>query len=157
MKTKLFILISLLLLGNGFVFAQEDNRDSTEKQEENINWRKVKIVDKKNNVMGMKEIQDIKATAKGNGQRYQTPESLENSARLILRKRAAQLNANYILLTDKSVDVAFGENPSVTVFGVAYTDKEEPESKETEDKEKEDEDTKKEGSEDQEAEEEEDK
>lgn len=81
----------------------------------------------------MKEIQDVEATARGNGQRYQTPKSLERSAQVILRKRAAQLNANYILLTDKSVDVAFGETPSVTLYGVAYTDKEEPEEETEED------------------------
>jgi len=127
MKTKLFMLVSLMLLSNIAVLAQEDTQDTTDNKEEKIEWRKVKIVNSESNVLGMKQLEKIKATARGDGQRYRTPESIERSARVILRKKAAQLNANYILLTDKNIVVAFGENPSATLYGVAYTNKEKPE------------------------------
>lgn len=126
MKIRLFLLISLMFLLNGAVFGQDNSQDSTDKKKE-INWRKVKIVKKEANVLGMKKIKEIEATAKGTGQGYQTPKSLERNARIILRKKAAKMNANFILLTNKSVAVAFGETPSATLFGVAYTDKEKPE------------------------------
>jgi len=125
MKARLFLLIGLMFLLNGVVFGQNDSQDSTEKKKE-LNWRKVKIVEKKANVVGMKKIKKIEATAKGTGQGYQTPKSLERNARIILRKKAAKLNANFILLTNKSVAVAFGETPSATLFGIAYTDKAKP-------------------------------
>jgi len=123
MKTKIFMLISLMLLSNLAVLAQKDTQDTTNKNEEKLDWRKVKIVNNESNVLGMKKVQEVKATTKGDGQGYQTPKTLERSARIVLRKKAAQLNANYILLTDKNIVVAFGENPSATLYGVAYTDK----------------------------------
>lgn len=127
MKIKLFMLVSLMLLSNIAVLAQKDTQDTTNQKEEKLDWRKVKIVNNESNVLGMKKIKEIKATTKGDGQGYRTPKSLERSARVILRKKAAQLNANYILLTDKNIVVAFGENPSATLYGIAYTDKEKPE------------------------------
>ncbi len=142
MKTRLFLLLGLIFLFHGAVFGQENSQDSTGKEKE-ITWRKVKIVEKKANVIGMKKIKKIEATAKGNGQKYQKPKSLERSARIILRKKAAKLNANFVLLTKKSVAVAFGETPSATLFGVAYTDKEKPEKGEQiEDKEDEEDEEK---------------
>lgn len=127
MKAKLFFLISLMFLISGVVYGQNNSKDTTDKEKETIDWRKVKIVKKEANVLGMKKIKKIEATAKGNNQGYQTPKSLERNARIILRKKAAKLNANFILLTNKSVAVAFGEIPSATLYGVAYTDKEKPE------------------------------
>jgi hypothetical protein len=126
MKTRLFLLIGLMFLLNGAVFGQDNSQDSTDKNKE-IDWRKVKIVEKEANVLGMKKIKKIEATAKGDNQGYHTPKSLERNARIILRKKAAKLNANFILLTNKSIAVAFGETPSATLFGTAYTDKEKPE------------------------------
>jgi hypothetical protein len=127
MKAKLFFLISLMFLISGVVYGQNNSKDTTDKEKETIDWRKVKIVKKESNVLGMKKIKKIEATAKGSNQGYQTPKSLERNARIILRKKAAKLNANFILLTNKSVAVAFGEIPSATLYGVAYTDKEKPE------------------------------
>jgi len=126
MKTKLFMLVSFMLLSNLAVFAQKDTQDTTNQKVEKLDWRKVKIVNNESNVLGMNKVREIKATAKGDRQGYRTPKSLERSARVILRKKAAQLNANYILLTDKNIVVAFGENPSATLYGIAYTDKEKP-------------------------------
>ena len=126
MKARLFLLIGLMFLLNGVVLGQDNSQDSTEMNKE-IDWRKVKIVKKEANILGMKKIQKIQATAKGSGQGYQTPKSLERNARVILRKKAGKLGANYILLTNKSIAVAFGETPSATLFGVAYTNKEKAE------------------------------
>ena len=88
-----------------------------------LEWRRVKIVESKKNVLSMTRVREIEATAKGSGRGYETPKTLERKARVILRKKAARLNANYILLTKKSVSVAFGEIPSATLKGIAYTDR----------------------------------
>jgi hypothetical protein len=41
----------------------------------------------------------------------------------VLRKKAANLNANYVLITKESVSAAFGEIPSVSLSAIAYSDK----------------------------------
>jgi len=126
MKTKQCILISLLVFVHLIALGQDDDKNSQKDNKEKLTWRKVKVVKQKSNVTGMRKVKEIKATAKGTGRGYQKPEHLERNASIILRKKAAKLNANYVLLTDKKISVAFGEIPSATLFGVAYTDKKQP-------------------------------
>lgn len=97
--------------------------EKQKKESRQLEWRRVKIVESKKNVLTMTKVREIEATAKGSGRGYETPKTLERKARVILRKKAARLNANYILLTKKSVSVAFGEIPSATLIGIAYTDR----------------------------------
>jgi hypothetical protein len=88
-----------------------------------IDWRKVKVVKDKSQVSGLTEVQKIEATAKGSGRGYETPKTLHRKAIVVLRKKAANLNANYVLITKESVSAAFGEIPSVSLSAIAYSDK----------------------------------
>ena len=128
MKTKQCILIILLVFVHLIAFSQDNDNHSKKDKKDKLTWRKVKVVKQKSNVTGMRKVKEIKATAKGTGRGYQKPEHLERNASIILRKKAAKLNANYVLLTDKTISVAFGEIPSATLIGVAYTDKKQPKS-----------------------------
>jgi hypothetical protein len=97
--------------------------NTTPKQKkEKIDWRKVKVVKKKKHVVDFIEVQKIEATAKGSGRGYQTPKTLKRKALTILRKKAANLNANYILIVNESISAAFGDIPSATYTGIAYRD-----------------------------------
>jgi len=84
-------------------------------------YRKVKVTDDPDDVEGLIEVAKLEAKAEGSDRGYSTPKSLERSATIILRRKAALVNANIVLITDKQSNVAFGELPSVTLQGTAYS------------------------------------
>jgi hypothetical protein len=96
--------------------------ESPKKPGEKIDWRKVKVLKNKKQVLGMTKVEDLEASAKGSGRGYETPKSLKRRATVILRKKAAKINANYVLIVKESVSAAFGEIPSVTIEAKAYRD-----------------------------------
>ena len=108
--------------------------ESPPKYPERYDWRKVDILENKNKTKGLYEVERIEAKAEGSSRGYDTPKSLEMRAKVILRKKAANINAKYVLITSKTVTIAFGELPSATLKGIAYTD-EKPENREEEDQE----------------------
>ncbi|GEM_PF-1021472 len=83
-------------------------------------WRKVKITKEENNVAGLVEVARLEAKAEGSERGYSTPESLERSATIILKRKAALINAHIVLIIDKKSYFAFGEIPSMTLIGIAY-------------------------------------
>jgi hypothetical protein len=87
------------------------------------NWRKVKILGSKNETEGLYMVDKVVAKAEGSSRGYDTPKSLENRAEVILKKKAANLNAKYVLITGKNITIAFGEIPSATIKGIIYSDK----------------------------------
>ena len=84
-------------------------------------YRKVKVTKNPDDVEGLIEVAKLEAKAEGSDKRYSTPKSLERTAIIVLRKKAALVNANIVLITDKKSNVAFGEIPSVTLYGTAYS------------------------------------
>jgi len=99
------------------------------KRKERYDWRKVRFLKNKRRASGMRQIKEITAKAKGSGRGYETPRSLEAKARTIIRKKAANVNAQYVLITNKTISTAFGEIPSATLTGVAYSTQEGQEEK----------------------------
>jgi len=86
-----------------------------------LDWRKVTILTKPKQAEGYYEVEQVTAKAKGSGRGYETPRSLENKAEVILKKKAANLNAEYVLITNKTITTAFGEMPSATLTGMVYS------------------------------------
>jgi hypothetical protein len=84
-------------------------------------YRKVKVTEDPDEVEGLVEVARLEAKAEGSDRGYATPKSLERTATIVLRRKAALVNANIVLITDKSTNVAFGEIPSVTLYGTAYS------------------------------------
>ena len=84
-------------------------------------YRKVKVTKNPDDVEGLIEVAKLEAKAEGSDRGYSTPKSLERTATIILRRKAALVNANIVLITDKKSNVAFGEIPSITLYGIAYS------------------------------------
>ncbi len=84
-------------------------------------YRKVKVTSDPDDVEGLIEVAKLEAVAEGSDRGYSTPKSLERTATIVLRKKAALVNGNIVLITEKKTNVAFGEIPSVTLYGTAYS------------------------------------
>ncbi len=84
-------------------------------------YRKVKVTENPDDVDGLIEVAKLEAKAEGSDRGYSTPKSLDRTAVIILRRKAALINANIILITERKSNVAFGEIPSVTLQGIAYS------------------------------------
>ncbi len=88
----------------------------------NINdYRKVKVTYNPDDVDGMVEVAKLEAKAEGSDRGYSTAKTLERTATIILRRKAALVNAEMVLITDKKVHVAFGEIPFTILYGTAYS------------------------------------
>lgn len=84
-------------------------------------YRKVKVTKNPEDIEGLIEVAKLEAKTEGSDNSYSTPRSLERSAIVILRRKAALVNANIVLITDKKSNVAFDEIPTVTIYGTAYS------------------------------------
>ena len=76
-------------------------------------YRKVKVTEDPDDIEGLVEVAKLEAVAEGSDRGYSTPKSLERTAAIVLRKKAALVNADIVLITEKKSNVAFGEIPSV--------------------------------------------
>lgn len=83
-------------------------------------YRKVKVTYDPDDVDGMVEVAKLEARAEGSERGYSTAKTLERTATIILRRKAALVNAEIVLITDKKVHVAFGEIPFTILYGTAY-------------------------------------
>ncbi|MGM0550541.1 MAG: hypothetical protein ACQESW_05635 [Bacteroidota bacterium] len=83
-------------------------------------YRKVKVTRDKKDVEKFLEVGRFDAKAEGSRRRNTSLRSLERSAEIILRRKAALLNAHIVLVIDQQSSMAFGEVPSTTLTGVAY-------------------------------------
>ena len=99
------------------------------KRQKKLDWRKVKFLKNERRASGMHQVKEIIAQTKGSGRGFETPKSLEVKAKTILRKKAANVNAQYVLITNKTINTAFGEIPSATLTGIAYSTEESQEKK----------------------------
>ena len=84
-------------------------------------YRKVKVTEDPDEVEGLIEVAKLEAKAEGSYRGYSTPKSLERTATIVLRRKAALINASIVLITEKTTYVAFGEIPSVTLHGIGYS------------------------------------
>ena len=84
-------------------------------------YRKVKVTYDEKDVEGLVEVAQLEARADGNERGYSTPKSLERSAIIVLRRKAALINSDIILITDKKSHVAFGEIPFTILYAKAYS------------------------------------
>lgn len=88
-------------------------------------WQKVNVTHSKEDVNDMIKIEDlqVKHTA-SNRHEYYKAKTLEASAEIILKKQAALLNADIILIVKVDHYRAYGDPPVVTMTAEAYRKKE---------------------------------
>lgn len=91
------------------------------KVREVTDYRKVKVTKNPDDVEGLIEVAKLEAPAEGSSRRNTTLKSLERTATIVLRRKAALVNADIVLITDKKSNVAFGELPSLILYGTAYS------------------------------------
>ncbi|HAN17079.1 MAG: hypothetical protein A2X13_05325 [Bacteroidetes bacterium GWC2_33_15] len=84
-------------------------------------YRKVKVTYEPKDVEGLIEITELEARVDGNEKGNSTLKSLERSAIIVLRRQAANVNSDIILITDKKTQVAFGEIPFIILYAKAYS------------------------------------
>jgi hypothetical protein len=84
-------------------------------------YRKVKVTYDPKDVDGLIEVAQIEARADGSESRQSSLKTLERSAIIELRRRAANINSDIILVTDKKTHVAFGEIPYIVMYAKAFS------------------------------------
>ena len=88
----------------------------------NSDWEKIKITEDPKDVSGtMIQIDIIEVIVEASTrEQYYKPQTLENSAFIILKKKAAMLNGELVLIKKKSHSRPYGEAPSLRIEAVAY-------------------------------------
>jgi ribosomal protein L19E len=85
---------------------------------EKTDWRNVITTENEDEVNGLYELGKVKGkSAAGN----RTPKSAERTATIRMKKEAAGLGAEMILITKKEARGGFGEVPTFYIEGVAYS------------------------------------
>ncbi len=89
---------------------------------QNSDWEKIKITEDPNDIgPTMIEIDVIEVEVEASTrEQYVKPQTLQNSANIILRKKAALLNGELVLIKKKSHSRPYGEAPSLRVEAIAY-------------------------------------
>ena len=81
-------------------------------------WKNVVITENESDVSGLYKV----ATVKGeSSSRNRTPQSAERTAKIRMKRRAANKGAEMILITKQEMTGGFGEVPSYYLEGVAYS------------------------------------
>ncbi len=84
-------------------------------------YRKVKVTKDPDDVEGLVEVAKLEAKSEGNNKGNSSHKSLERSATIVLRRKAALVNGHIVLITKKKSSGGFGESPSLTLYGTAYS------------------------------------
>ncbi len=87
-------------------------------------WKDIKTTTKPADVEGMIRVEDLEVRMEASTRHHHTrPSTLESSAEIVLKKNAALLNADIVLITRKDHHRAYGEAPSIYMTGVAYRER----------------------------------
>jgi hypothetical protein len=81
-------------------------------------WKNVVITENKNEVEGLYEVGKVKGKSSS---RNRTPKSAERTAKIRMKKRAANKGGVMILITDKETTGGFGEVPTYYIEGIAFS------------------------------------
>lgn len=89
---------------------------------QNSEWEKIKVSENPKDVgPTMIEIDVVEVVVEASTrEQYVKPQTLENSAFIILKKKAAMLNGEFVLITKKSHSRPYGEAPSLRIEAMVY-------------------------------------
>lgn len=82
-------------------------------------WKYILVTENKSEVEDYMKIEKIKGSSRQMKEDV-SDETLEKSALIVLKKKAARLNADIVLITNKSIYRGYGELPSMIIKGIAY-------------------------------------
>lgn len=83
-------------------------------------WEEVSATYDKEETAGMTEIEEVVVEFQSNKMRA-TSDYLEKNALIILRKKAANVGGELVLITNKQINKAYGDLPSIEMEGIAYS------------------------------------
>ena len=108
-----------------FTPFEEDKKDLLPIQEERLIvyrrelWERILTTENRNDVNGFKKIGTVSAVFEADrincNHKY-----LEKNGMIRLKKRAARLQADMVLITNKSVHRGYGDYPNIKIEGIAY-------------------------------------
>jgi len=82
-------------------------------------WEKVTLTEKSEDITGLVEKGKVIANYQADYVNAEN-EYLEKNAQIIIRKKAANLNAPFVLLINKNFHKAYGDPPSIELEGILY-------------------------------------
>ncbi len=85
----------------------------------NKDWKYILITESEDEINGYTKMGKVKGSS-SNSKIEATNEELERSAVIMLKKQAAKLEADIVLITNRSYYRAYGEIPSAILKGIAY-------------------------------------
>lgn len=86
------------------------------------NWEKVTVTDDKSAVANMIEIGPVKSFYIAEGVQVSN-KYLEKNCQIILKRQAANLKADYVLIEKKTFNKRYGESPSIKIEATAFKSK----------------------------------
>jgi|GEM_PF-7129812 len=108
-----------------FTPFEEDKKDLLPIQEERLIvyrrelWERILTTENKNDVNGFKKIGPVSAVFEAD-RINSNHKYLEKNGMIRLKKRAARLHADMVLIINKSVHRGYGDYPNIKIEGIAY-------------------------------------
>jgi hypothetical protein len=108
-----------------FTPFEEEKKELLPIQEERLivyrreQWEKIHTTENINDVAGFEKIGPVSAVFEAD-QINSSHKFLEKNGMIIIKKRAARLQADMILITNKSVHRGYGDFPNIKIEGIAY-------------------------------------
>jgi hypothetical protein len=96
--------------------------ENSNEDESSINWENVIVLKNQSEADNLAEISDVDALYESKKMKISTSQ-LEKNGLMILKKKTANLGGKYILITDKIINKAYGDLPSIEYYGKAYKKK----------------------------------
>lgn len=123
-------LVNYVIHNNGTkeVFTLVETKESdNEEVEENFllekekkKWEEIVATYLEQEIEGMTEIESLLVEFQSNKMRASN-EYLEKNALIILRKKTANVGGEIVLITEKKINKAYGDLPSIEMSGIAFT------------------------------------
>ncbi|MFO8236255.1 MAG: hypothetical protein R6U04_12725 [Bacteroidales bacterium] len=85
---------------------------------ESIDWRNVILTEDESDVKNLHEVGEVHGNS---GTNTRTPKSAERNAKIRIKRRAANMGAEFVLVTDTEASGGFGEVPTYEIEGIAYS------------------------------------
>lgn len=91
-------------------------------EKESINWENVEVLKDEFQTDTLIEISNFEALYESTKMKISTNQ-LEKNVLVILKKKTANVGGKYLFITDKIIHKAYGDLPSIEMFGKAYRPK----------------------------------
>ena len=111
-------LVKTIFYQNGVV---DDLTEKETKEKLPKDWKEVTITKNPEDVAGMVKVSEIVVKhVASTRQHYFKPNTLESSAEIVVRRNAAQKDADFVLVLKVEHHRPYGDPPVVTIIGEAY-------------------------------------